>query len=157
MLKFLKPPDFNLDFEIMEKYDTVLLPFEGDSKYYFPENRIILYPSIFFVFGSNLAGRHGRGAAMEAAMSYGAIYGKGEGLMNRSYAIPTKDLMLRTLPLSSIEKSIDVFKSHIKATGDCFYVTPIGTGLAGYKHEHIAPMFKGINNCWLPFEWKKFL
>lgn len=160
MLKFNKPPNFynfEIDFEMMKKYDTVLLPFEGDNKYYFPENNIILYPSIYFVFGSNLAGRHGAGAALHAAIEYGAVKGVGEGTMGRCYALPTKGRMLEVLPLSTIEKHVGIFKDVVAATDRCWYVTPVGTGLAGYKHEQIAPMFKGVKNCWLPHQWKRFL
>jgi hypothetical protein len=55
-----------------------------------------------FVFGSNLAGRHGKGAALHARQHCGAIYGQGEGLQGRSYAIPTKDAAIGTLPLDAI-------------------------------------------------------
>lgn len=160
MLKFDKPPgfyDFNIDFELMQRYDTVLLPFEGGNKYYFPENKIILYPSIYFVFGSNLAGRHGAGAALQAAIEYGAVRGVGEGTMGRSYALPTKGNMLEVLPLSIIAKHVDTFKNVVETTDRCWYVTPVGTGLAGYKHEQIAPLFKGVRNCWLPYQWRRFV
>lgn len=63
-----------------------------------------------FVFGSNLAGRHGKGSALVARRSYGAIYGKGVGLFGRSYAIPTKGHQLEVLPLVQINKSVEVFK-----------------------------------------------
>jgi len=52
-----------------------------------------------FVFGSNLAGRHGKGAALHARKHYGAIYGQGWGRQGNSYAIPTKDSKLKTVPL----------------------------------------------------------
>ena len=51
-----------------------------------------------FVFGSNLAGRHGKGAALFARQERGAIYGVGQGRTGNAYAIPTKDERLRTLP-----------------------------------------------------------
>ena len=36
-----------------------------------------------------------------------------------------------------------------------FKVTAIGTGLAGYTHEDIAPMFaRAPANCRLPDEWQ---
>lgn len=87
-----------------------------------------------FVFGSNLAGRHGKGAALYARNFHGAIYGKGEGRQGKSYAIPTKDFQLNTLPLSTIEQHIVVFLRHAKNNPqDTFLLTPIGTGLAGYQ------------------------
>lgn len=95
-----------------------------------------------FVFGSNLAGRHGKGAALEARRKHGAIYGRGDGLQGRSYAIPTKDANLRTLPLDDIAASVAIFLefalSHPEMT---FNVTAIGCGLAGYKPKQIAPFF----------------
>jgi hypothetical protein len=156
MLKNIKPLNLEIDFEMMQKYDTVLLPLEGRNAYYFPENNIILHPSILFVFGSNLAGRHGKGAALEASIDYGAIYGVGEGKMGRSYAIPTKNKMLHVLPLDEISKAVERFKEYIATSDTSCYVTAVGTGLAGYKHDDIAPMFKGVTNCWLPFEWRRF-
>ena len=51
---------------------------------------------MIFVFGSNLAGRHGAGAALCALREHGAIYGQGVGLQGNSYAIPTKDSKFKT-------------------------------------------------------------
>lgn len=96
-----------------------------------------------FVFGSNLAGRHGRGAALSARRLHGAEYGVGEGLTGDSYAIPTKDEDLRALPLSNIAESIDEFIIFAEGNIDMlFFVTPIGTGLAGHPIGRIANMFK---------------
>ncbi|HKX42701.1 MAG TPA: hypothetical protein VJO99_16210 [Burkholderiaceae bacterium] len=105
-----------------------------------------------FVFGSNLAGRHGKGAALDARLNYGAISGRGEGLQGASYAIPTKDHALRPLPLEAIERHVRRFLLFAEQHPELvFEVTPIGCGLAGYKPEQIAPMFKLIsNNVLLP-------
>lgn len=105
-----------------------------------------------FVFGSNLAGRHGKGAALFARRHHGAIYGQGEGLQGQSYAIPTKDGTLRPLPLGVIEQHVRTFLAFAQAHPDLqFQVTPIGCGLAGYKPEQIAPMFRlTTNNVYLP-------
>lgn len=116
-----------------------------------------LSPELIFVFGSNLAGRHGKGAAKEAALEFGAIYGQGVGLMNRSYAIPTKDNKLKILSLSDIKSHVEIFEKFSHDSGLYFYVTPIGTGLAGYKHSDIAPLFKNVKNCWLPLQWREFI
>lgn len=109
-----------------------------------------------FVFGSNLAGRHGAGAALYARQHHGAIYGKGVGLQGNSYAIPTKDFNIRTLSLHTIENYVREFKEFAINHPDMFFnVTRIGCGLAGYTDKQIAPMF--INapvNCILPEEWK---
>jgi hypothetical protein len=105
-----------------------------------------------FVFGSNLAGRHGKGAALHARRYRGAIYGQGAGLQGESYAIPTKDANLRTLALEEIQRHVDGFKSFVGSHPEMtFQVTPVGCGLAGYSPGQIAPMFKGAPaNCLLP-------
>lgn len=104
------------------------------------------------MFGSNTAGRHGKGAALHALKSCGAEYGKGEGPQGRSYAIPTKDGRLKSLDLglihSHVQNFIDYAKSHPE---QLFQITPIGCGLAGYKPYQIAPFFRNApENCWLP-------
>ena len=105
-----------------------------------------------FVFGSNLAGRHGAGAALDARRYHGAIYGRGEGLQGRSYAIPTKSSTLQTLNLDAIEMFVNRFLVFARAHPEkIFQITPIGCGLAGYKPMDIAPMFRGApSNCELP-------
>lgn len=111
-----------------------------------------------FVFGSNLAGRHGKGAAQCARLHHGAIYGQGIGRQGNSYAIPTKDFHLRILPLNHIGVYIEEFLAHTKHhPDDTFQVTRIGCGLAGYTDEEIGPLFKDApDNCILPEEWKCF-
>jgi hypothetical protein len=108
-----------------------------------------------FVFGSNLAGRHGKGAALFARENHGAVYGRGEGIQGQSYAIPTKDEKIRTLPLSRIAESVQRFLRYAEEQSSLtFNVTPIGCGLAGYSPEDIAPMFKGApENVRLPKEF----
>lgn len=110
---------------------------------------------IIFVFGSNLAGRHGRGAAREAHLHWGAIYGKGIGLVGNSYAIPTKDESLRSLSLKQISRHIQVFLEFAQLHPELrFHLTRVACGLAGYTDAQIAPMFSGAPvNCHLPGEW----
>jgi hypothetical protein len=107
-----------------------------------------------FVFGSNLAGIHGAGAALTAKKKFGATWGRCHGLDNNSYGIPTKDENLKTLPIDRIKKYIENFITDAENNPDLkFYVTPIGTGLAGYKAKDIAPLFRealNINNIYLP-------
>lgn len=114
-----------------------------------------------FVFGSNLSGWHGRGAAREAKDRYGAKQGKGVGHFGGSYAIPTKGYgpKLPILSLNVISKYVNEFVDFAKAHPDWeFNITPIGTGLAGYAHSEIAPLFKDCpENCNLPEEWKIYL
>lgn len=111
---------------------------------------------MIFVFGSNLAGRHGKGAALHARQHHGAIYGQGIGLQGNSYAIPTKDENLKTLPLAEIAKHVTAFIRYaMDHHGLDFEVTKIGCGLAGYREQDIFPMFKGAPmNCHLPDQWR---
>lgn len=112
-----------------------------------------------FVFGSNLAGHHGAGAAKYARDHLGAEYGVGVGMTGRCYAIPTKDFTITTMSLGDIERYVHKFVEFTNNYPNVnFFITAIGTGLAGYKHKHIAPMFKGItDNCSVPEEWVEFL
>lgn len=105
-----------------------------------------------FVFGSNLAGRHGKGAAQVAALHFGAVYGVGEGITGQAYALPTKDAGLRTLPLAAIAGHVGRFLRFAATRPDLkFVVTEVGTGLAGYAPEDIAPMFAAAGpNVLLP-------
>ena len=108
-----------------------------------------------FVFGSNLAGKHGKGAALHARVVHGAIYGQGEGLQGRSYGIPTKDEHIQTLPLDRINDHVRTFLAFARQRPEMtFRLTPIGCGLAGYSTKQIAPMFRGSpNNVILPKEF----
>lgn len=97
-----------------------------------------------FVFGSNLAGRHGKGAALTAVERYGAQRGVGFGPTGQAYAIPTKDERLQVLPRDMIAvyvaEFIDYAKAHPELT---FYLTPVGTGLAGYSQFSMRTLFNG--------------
>ena len=114
-----------------------------------------------FVFGSNLAGRHGKGAALHARKRFGAEYGVGMGRTGRSYAIPTKDVHLRTIPLEQIDHWVSVFISYVKENPDLiFLLTPIGTGLAGHNKKDIAKIFRRyrcfeLDNILLTSSWLK--
>jgi len=84
----------------------------------------------------------GKGAALHARLYHGAVYGQGIGLHGNSYAIPTKDEKLRTLPLADIEGYASEFVRFAKTHPDLtFTLTPIGCGLAGYSPAQIAWMF----------------
>lgn len=115
-----------------------------------------LKPNEVFVFGSNLAGIHGAGAARDACQKFGAIRGKGVGHYGESYAIPTKDFRIETLPLWSIKQFVDDFLAYARRNPQLtFLLTPIGCGLAGYSPSDIAPMFKDAPpNVILPQEFK---
>lgn len=111
---------------------------------------------MIFVFGSNLAGRHGKGAALTAIREYGSVYGQGVGRAGNSYAIPTKDSRLKSLMLDEIEFHINIFLKYAKKNKELeFQVTKVGCGLAGHSEEDIKPMFKDApENCFLPLDWR---
>lgn len=111
-----------------------------------------------FVFGSNLAGAHGAGAAKEAFLTYGAVYGKGFGEHGSSWAIPTKDEKIRTISIREIKQFVQEFVAEASSSDKSYFITRIGCGLAGYKDQDIAPLFQGApTNCNFPEEWKMYL
>lgn len=112
-----------------------------------------------FVFGSNLAGRHGKGAALMAARFAGAEYGVGRGRTGGAYAIPTKDAALLSLPLGNISAFVGDFIDYTKTNPELtFQVTRIGCGLAGYSDVEIAPMFMDApDNCSFDTKWQLYL
>lgn len=102
-----------------------------------------------FVFGSNLAGMHGGGAARVARLRFGAVMGNGVGMQGRSYAIPTMQGGTKTIR-PYVNDFIAYAKEHPELT---FLVTPIGCGIAGFEPEDIAPLFEeasNVENIWLP-------
>ena len=110
-----------------------------------------------FVFGSNLRGVHGKGAALHAARHHGAVRGVGEGLTGNAYAIPTKDRNLRPLPLEVVEASIQRFCDFARAMPEArFLVTPVGTGLARIPKQVIWRSLSRAGmpaNCVLTSTW----
>lgn len=107
------------------------------AREYTPERIDRLGPDEIFVFGSNLRGMHGGGAARTAYERFGAEWGNGVGLQGRSYAIPTMHG-----GVEAIKPYVDDF---IKFARECdqntFYVTRIGCGIAGFSDEEMAPLF----------------
>lgn len=111
-----------------------------------------------FVFGSNLAGRHGAGSAKEAATKFGAVYGFGVGLKGRSFAIPTKDKNLKTLSLTEISKYVENFiRFSIYNKNKDFFIVDIGCGLAGYKPEEICEMFTMLMTDFISGEQQRYV
>lgn len=113
--------------------------------------------SMVFVFGSNLRGAHG--AAKHAFFFQGAVYGVGVGHRGNSYAIPTKDENIRSMPLKEIKGYVDEFIKYASEHPDLqFKVTQIGCGLAGYTAGDIAPMFlTAPDNCFFDGAWVSHL
>lgn len=134
--------------QLMQITDEMRVVLQSESLYRF-----------IFVFGSNLEGRHGKGAALYAKRHYGAIYGQGKGLQGDSYAIPTKGSPYDSLSLTEIQSHVQDFLNEAKSLPKhIFLVTPIGCGHAGHKIQGIAPMFKDVPpNVLLPAEFTRYL
>ena len=112
-----------------------------------PDNIQELKENEIFVFGSNEAGIHGAGAAKLANDNFGATYKQGFGLSGNTFALPTKDFNIKTLPLDKIKEYIDIFSGIVELNKDKhFLITEIGCGLAGYIPKDIAPLFKDFIN-----------
>ena len=111
-----------------------------------------LEPNEIFVFGSNLRGMHGGGAAYVAYRKFGAIMGQGVGLQGQSYAIPTMQGGVETIH-PYVNEFIRFAKEH---QDKVFLVTRIGCGIAGFTDEEIAPLFAeahAVDNIILPSGW----
>ena len=109
-----------------------------------------------FVFGSNLAGMHGGGAARLACQKFGARWGQGVGLQGQSYAIPTMQGGVETIR-PHVDAFIDFARRHPHLK---FLVTEIGCGIAGFTPEEIAPLFgpaREVENIYLPERFWKVL
>ena len=109
-----------------------------------------------FVFGSNLQGMHGGGAARLAYDKFGAIWGQGVGLQEQSYGIPTMHGGVDAIK-PYVDEFIEFAKSHPEMT---FLVTRIGCGIAGFRDEEIAPLFKEcieMENVCLPKSFHEYI
>lgn len=96
-----------------------------------------LQPDEIFVFGSNLKGMHGGGAAYVAYKKFGAEWGVGVGLTGQTYAIPTMQGGVETIK-PYVDDFIEFAAEHPELT---FLVTRIGCGIAGFTDREIAPLF----------------
>ncbi len=126
------------------------------NREYTPERITELKPNEIFVFGSNLAGSHGGGAARLAYNRFGAIWGQGVGLQGQSYAIPTMQGGVETIK-PYVDEFIEFARQHPEYK---FLVTRIGCGIAAFRIEEIAPLFKdalGVENIILPQEFVNHL
>lgn len=126
------------------------------QKRYTPEHINYLEENEIFVFGSNLQGWHGGGAAAAAHMWFGAIWGCGVGIQGQSYAIPTMHGGVKEIK-PFVDEFIVYAKEHPELT---FLVTRIGCGIAGFKDDEIAPLFreaKDMGNVILPESFHRVL
>ena len=122
------------------------------NREYTSERITELKPNEVFVFGSNLAGSHGGGAALLAYRKFGAIWGQGVGLQGQSYGIPTMQGGVKTIK-PYVDEFIEFAKQHTEYK---FLVTKIGCGIAGFRDEEIAPLFGNavdLENVILPKEF----
>ena len=120
-----------------------------EKKIFTPDFIRELKPNEIFVFGSNLQGMHGGGAARLAYNRFGAVWGQGVGLQGQSYGIPTMHG-----GVEAIRPYVDEFIAFAKEHPEyLFYVTKIGCGIAGFQETEIAPLFKAamtVDNVALP-------
>jgi hypothetical protein len=119
-----------------------------------PEQIETLADNEIFVFGSNIMGRHGKGAAKQAKEKFGAVSGIGRWMTGRCFAIPTKDYRMQPLTPNEIGQDVDFLIEFAKRKPELtFLVTEIGCGLAGHAPHEIAPLFAGamdVPNIFLP-------
>lgn len=121
----------------------------SEMRMFTPKCITSLAPGEVFVFGSNLAGMHGGGAARVAMQHFGAVWGKGVGLQGQSYAIPTMQGGVETIK-PYVDEFILFAREHSELL---FYVTRIGCGIAGFEDYEIAPLFAAaltVENIVLP-------
>lgn len=126
------------------------------DKRYTPERITSLSENEIFVFGSNMEGSHGGGAARLAYQRFGAVWGLGWGLQGQSYAIPTMQGGVETIR-PYVNEFIRFAQQNSHLT---FLVTRIGCGIAGFRDEEIASLFKEalcIDNVVLPKEFVECL
>ena len=149
--------DMDLDMpEVMPDFDMVreeaVLGAPAPCGGVFTDYITSLQPNEIFVFGSNLRGMHGGGAAYVALRKFGAIMGQGVGLQGQSYAIPTMQGGVDTIR-PYVDEFIEFAKNH---QNNIFLVTRIGCGIAGFTDEEISPLFAkahDVENIVLPESW----
>jgi hypothetical protein len=111
-----------------------------------------------FVFGSNLLGYHGGGAAAYACKELGATWGVGEGLIGRTYALPTCYRPGEPITLQELAVYVDNFLRFAEENdGLRFFVSAVGCGIAGFDETIVALIFRKLgtpDNCDLPPGWR---
>ena len=141
---------------IVSSFDNIRKITMDYSKRITPDYINSLAENEIFVFGSNLAGMHGGGAARTARLHFGAVMGQGTGLQGHSYAIPTMQGGPETIQ-PYVDEFIGFAAQHPELR---FLVTRIGCGIAGFDAEDIAPLFekaKKVDNICLPEDFWKCL
>ncbi len=127
---------------------------------YTPENITTLKPNEVFVFGSNTEGRHGLGAALTAKKEFGAKYGQAKGPQGQSYAVRTKmyqdgklveynnltEENKKQMDLMTIEDLRDLRFEALKNPDKKYYVTLLGTKLAGRTVQQMKDFFQRMDS-----------
>lgn len=102
-----------------------------------------LKPNQIFIFGSNMAGRHGAGAAAQARRDFGAEYGVGEGLTGQCYAFPTLTENFQRVSNTQLKASrLMLYKTAEAHPDKEFLLTKVGCGLAGFSEATMKRLFK---------------
>ncbi len=120
-----------------------------DKKRVSPQWITTLAADEIFVFGSNLEGLHGGGAALLAYERFGAVWGQGTGMQGKSYGIPTMHGGVDVIA-PYVDEFIAFAREHKELK---FLVTEIGCGIAGFTVEEVAPLFRKAldeENIYLP-------
>ena len=96
-----------------------------------------------FVFGSNIEGKHGSGAARDA-LKWGAIYGVPFGRQGQTYAIATKDIRDNSfVGWNYVTTQLITLIHYARSFPNLkFLLTPIATGLAGQTIEELEEAIK---------------
>lgn len=95
-----------------------------------------------FVFGSNLSGSHGGGAAKKAYIDFGAEWGISRGRTGQCYAFPTLDENLEKLSDEQLKKEVSYLYEYCEGNKDTkFILTAVGTGIAGFSIEYMKSLF----------------
>lgn len=112
-----------------------------------------------FTFGSNEAGKHGKGAERVARVNFRAEYGVGQGPTGHAFALPIRDRHLKMLPLANIEKSVEDFLAYAKLHQELnFFVTHMACAAGEYSDDQIGPLFaRAPENCSLPDKWRIYV
>ena len=114
-----------------------------------------LKPNQIFVFGSNLAGKHIGGAALQAKEQFGAEEGVGEGLTGQAYAFPTLNEQFEQRSFGELYVSLNELYRVAKENPDKeFLLTKVGCGIAQFPEEQMKDLFSNAPaNIIKPDDW----
>lgn len=108
-----------------------------------PEHITKLKDREIIVVGTNRMGSHLGGLARQAVDNFGLEWGVDEGLSGKCYAFPTLDLRMKKVSHLEFRQSAVRFLATTKALPEyTFYLTKIGTGIAGFSEDYVKEFFK---------------